>query len=230
MAIIRNSPLVAAISGNVAGLNFAQGGQGAYVRKSLTRTNQKTAGQLTHRATVQRLRNAWDALTDAQRTQWELTAALTKRADRFGTKRALSARALFFATNANAAVEALGIQEDPPALVPAEPPTIYGFSCRYPAAITLSLPVTSYPSGSYWCIWVARSFTTTRPRRYRGWRWACNISVADHGPAVDISTPLHLVLGDPANLEWFAVKLQTYVPGLLPSPIAIVDNQAQPQP
>lgn len=220
MARITPSPLVAAISGTIGGINFAAPGSHAYVRSSRTWTNPRTATQQTQRAQVQRLRAAWEALTDAQRTQWARAASQIRHRDRLSAVKAYTAQQLFFLTNASAAARDLGIQDTPPLTSPIPTPPWYSFSVAPIAPLPLTFGTGSFPSGTYYAIFLARSHRTVCPRKFRGWRWVTNFSAAGTLPTADLYAVATATLGTPTSDEWWSFKACTCVPGYLPSPYA----------
>lgn len=96
MAITRTGPLVQAISGNVAGVNFVAASRGNVVRKKRNPATRATSQQLNVRAATAQLAHAWTELTDAQRAAWRTAGRNVTRTDRLGTPRAYTGREWFF--------------------------------------------------------------------------------------------------------------------------------------
>jgi len=218
MARITPSPLVSAISGTLGGINFAAPGSHPYVRSSRTWTNPRTPSQQEQRAQVQRLRAAWEALTDAERTQWGRAASQIRHRDRLSAVKAYTARQLFFLTNAPAAARALGIQDTPPLTTPIPTPPWDSFTVAPIAPLPITFGTGSFPSGTYYSIFLARSHRTICPRKFRGWRWVRNFSAAGVLPVVNLFSEAEATLGTPASGEWWAFRACTCVPGYMPSP------------
>ena len=99
MAKAKAGPIVAVISGNVAGVNFAQSRGATIVRGVSRRGAGPTIKQEQHAALYARLSACWSSLTDTERATWSNAAANIQRTDRVGYRRPYDPRRFFFACN-----------------------------------------------------------------------------------------------------------------------------------
>lgn len=127
MAIIRPSAIVGALSGNLAGVNFATGKSGPYARQRANRTKALSPGTLHNRARFQFLRHQWQQLTDAQRTAWRQAATNRPHINRLGLTSTLSGNSTFLQHNMHgwpdSGFQAIQFDANPPTLT-APPPLI----------------------------------------------------------------------------------------------------------
>lgn len=178
MALIRMSPIVSAISGNLMGLNFANSRNGTIVRRRLQRTNKATQKQTKVRAAFYRLFNRWRDLTDDNRNSWRATAASLPFANRLGVQRQLTGWQLYLRHNLIREIDAsLLPRDDAPLPVALRPPlTVSGsFTVGGPYTLTLTYMGTVTSDDGYY-------YLDTRPtdraqRFYNNWKFGGAVSV-----------------------------------------------------
>lgn len=100
MALVKTSPLIGAISGNMPGVNFAGTRYGTIARARKPPPPATTADQLDVRRGYQVARSWWPDLTDAQRAAWRTYAANRLTTNRIGTQRNLTGQQTFIMRNA----------------------------------------------------------------------------------------------------------------------------------
>lgn len=99
MALYRVGPLIGAISGNVAGVNFANSAKRAIVRPAKRRTADQATAILASRARLQYIVGQWTLLTAIQKAAWSTLAATLRWPDRLGQARQPSGREFFLSHN-----------------------------------------------------------------------------------------------------------------------------------
>lgn len=97
MAIISPSSIVGAISGNLAGVNFANGKSGPYARQRRSTKHSLSPRQIELRCMMQIARHQWQDMDEATRTSWRQAAANRPHTNRLGITSHLSGNALFIA-------------------------------------------------------------------------------------------------------------------------------------
>lgn len=95
MAIMTPGPLVGRISGNLAGLNFAQTKTGLIARRRLHRVDHATEPQFKARMRFRYLQRLWRNLDEEDRIAWQRAAALATFQNRLGIRRTITPSALF---------------------------------------------------------------------------------------------------------------------------------------
>lgn len=95
MAIIRPSAIVGAISGNLAGVNFATGKSGPYARQRRSTKHSLSARQVEIRAMMQIARHQWQNFDEPTRASWRQAAANRPHINRLGISSHLSGAALY---------------------------------------------------------------------------------------------------------------------------------------
>lgn len=90
MAIMRASPIIGAVSGRLGGTIAAQTKQGQVLKHRPAKINRRTAEALASRARFADQARAWQALTDAQRVEWNNFARQKPKANRLGQGRLLT--------------------------------------------------------------------------------------------------------------------------------------------
>lgn len=95
MAIFRPGPIASIISGTINGINFVNAKGSAIMRKVLIRRNQVSNKQISQRAKMQTITNAWRSLTVPDQQSWRTAAASFPRINRLGLPRFLSGFQLY---------------------------------------------------------------------------------------------------------------------------------------
>lgn len=116
MALVKTSPLIAAISGNVPGANFATTPYGAVARARKPKPPPPTSDQLHARRAFQLCRATWRTLTDDQRTAWRTFASNSHYVNRIGITRNLTGQQYFIQTNFYFAILDWPLHSNPPPL------------------------------------------------------------------------------------------------------------------
>lgn len=216
MAIFRPGPLIAAISGNVGGLNFAQTRSGPIIRRKTTRTNKKTNRQLNRRARFSQVQKDWAVATDLTRDQWRAAAASIKRTNRLGLPSTLTGFQLFVMNSLTNPVSDHTNFPVPPHLTATPQPTSVVLTASAAGQINLAWNVTDVPALIFCYIFGMRTLST-RPRTFfNTWRYFAT----DAGPPGAFNINLNAfwdpIFAHPLEGEVIAVKLRarniTYLP------------------
>lgn len=95
MAIIRPSSIVGAISGNLGGVNFANGKSGPYARQRRSVTDALSDRQRQIRAMMQITRHQWQNMDEPTRQSWRQAAQNRPHTNRLGITSHLTGAALY---------------------------------------------------------------------------------------------------------------------------------------
>jgi hypothetical protein len=115
MAKINLGALAQDVRGSLAGTTFSKGRGGSIVRQKVSPVQPRTARQLAQRAIFSAASQAWRALTEEQRADWQNYATSHKVVDVFGMARTLSGIAAFTMVNGTRMTAGLALTQDPPA-------------------------------------------------------------------------------------------------------------------
>jgi len=89
------------ISGTIGGQVYSRNRGGAYIRQWVKPINPNTTAQSATRSLFANLSNNWRALTEAERTTWNVGSANFPKTDRIGETIVLSGQQLFMSFNRN---------------------------------------------------------------------------------------------------------------------------------
>jgi hypothetical protein len=95
MAIVRPSPIIGAISGNLGGTNFAQTRAGLVARKRSQVIHRTSSILLASQNNFLRVQNLWITTTEERRQAWRAAASLISFPNRLGINHNLSGYQLF---------------------------------------------------------------------------------------------------------------------------------------
>jgi len=170
MAIFAPGALTGPISGTVAGLNFAHGPAGPYIRRTASRCDPRTAPQLAVRATYSAAAAAWRALTTIQRTGWRTTAARVSHTNRLGLRSPLSGWNLFLSRYLFPCPYGYGRPDIPPTGLHSAPPTSATLTLSSVADSTCNVVAPSASFPDHWHLSMARSCSNTPTTSLNYWR------------------------------------------------------------
>lgn len=207
MAIITPSSLVGAISGNLGGVNFADGKGGPYVRQRRSVHKPQTARQRFIRAQVQWLRHRWNELTPNQRIAWRQASANRPIPNRLGVSSSISGPAFFIQWHMIGRIESPFIfaffRTNPPG---ATPPTNMPFASFVVTSGGSKILKTAIPPGNpaYFQVYYgARTFSTAPRRSWFDFRhFLTNPFTAPSGiQTLDVTLFWDATIGDPQQGE-----------------------------
>lgn len=168
MALVKTSPLVGAISGNIPGANFASTRYGTVARAPKPPPAPPSADQLDVRRGYQVARSWWPQLTDAQRAAWRTYAANRLTTNRIGTQRNLSGQQTFIMRNALEAKYGGSPHTNPRYPDWAEDPSSFTFTVTAGvSAIIHTYPETPIPFVCF--VRFSRPFTTHPINHFATW-------------------------------------------------------------
>lgn len=114
MALFRPGVLAQSVSGAIAGVVFAQGKGGAYVKARGPKTVARTTVTGQNRGRFLQIVQAWDLMLPAKRQLWVALGARTYRVDRLGTPKTWGGRALFLSEGMIKIRVGMAVVPDPP--------------------------------------------------------------------------------------------------------------------
>lgn len=169
MAIAKTGPILGALSGNLAGANFANSRFGLTVRQLKPPPGPATDSQRTITRAYQLARSWWPALTEDERTAWRSFATNTLLRNRLGAQRNLTGQQLFIKYNFQSAVLDLSPIADPPTPWPFDWPT--GFVATVTAGVSAIIAPTPahIPGGDPFLVAAARPLTTHPVNHFQRW-------------------------------------------------------------
>lgn len=100
MALINLGPMVAQVSGRVAGIVFSHNRGGAYVRNGSIPVKVSSDKALSYKAILSAASQGWSALTDAQRSAWKAFGQTKTTTNRLGKAIKLSGQNWYIALTA----------------------------------------------------------------------------------------------------------------------------------
>jgi hypothetical protein len=101
MARIKFGPMISEIRGAIGGVVFSRNASGAYARKNTAPVNPQTERQMTQRAILATLSEAWRSLTQSMQEAWTTAAAEFTTTNVFGDSRTYTGLQLFMSLNLN---------------------------------------------------------------------------------------------------------------------------------
>lgn len=115
MAKIKFGMMMTDARGKLGGQVFSKNRGGAYVRTKVTPTNPQSVNQSVVRQLFGTIAQAWSALSNAVRAEWNTAVEAWKTTDIFGDLRTPSGKALHQRLNQQAQVAGYGLITNPPA-------------------------------------------------------------------------------------------------------------------
>lgn len=224
MAIIKASALVAAISGNLGGVNFAQGKGSPYARQRIRRVKPTSAKTAQVSSRMQFLRHKWQQLTEDQRTAWRRAAGNRPRRNRFGLTNRLSGAQLFISHNIRGWYDdgpfATTFDVAPPGLAATKPLTLTTFTCNSAGSKGVLMDNPTGPAEFTFVAYGARTFSTAPRISWYNFKFIERIDVLP-GPGVfihEFTAAWNARIGDPQVGEQCWLAWFTAAPSMWPSP------------
>lgn len=210
MAIFTPGPLVAAISGNVAGINFVAGRPTRYVRPALGRVNKRTSPQLQRRARFLQVIRTWTEIGQAQRLEWITAAKQITSPNRLGIPRTISGFQFFVKVNLQR-VDSYAITTSPPQTLTRGPaPTHVTITASAAAGVYVSWHQPIPPGSAHAYFFGARSTSSKPTAQLIAWRFLSS-HLGTGGPnAHTITAEWDQILGHPVQHELIAIRIGIY--------------------
>ena len=208
MAIFTPGPIIGSISGTVGGVNFARNGTTGSIRAIPTKTKHESTALAAAFAAIQFYNIQWQSLTAQQKAAWQLTAIRLTETTRLGTKKSLSAKALFLRCHLNRHNRA-ELFTTPPQPLSCSPFPTMSFSCTFGSSIlniSYSDPTKTAPDIAF--IYLARSFrakTATAPAVFHNWRYI--IKLDNPTLPYNLFSAATAALGTLSTSEWYCCRL-----------------------
>lgn len=211
MALVRPGPLVAAISGNVGAVNFAQTRYGHVLRKKLTRTRKLSERQLVQRSRFKIIQLAWIELTEDQRNAWRASAKLLRFTNRLGLSRHISGYQLYLKTSLPMSRYPLPTFTDPPLLRKMHAPYNVTWSITLPWNYLMDFEVFQVGLAEME-VFAARPMTSSPVTHFDHWRWikGFNLTVPPMPPPINLFDEFIEAWGVPQAGEVTAIKLGSF--------------------
>lgn len=169
MAIAKTGPIVGALSGNLAGANFANSRFGLTLRQLKPPPAPPTSNQRLITRAYQLARSWWPGLTEDQRTAWRSFASNTLLRNRLGTQRNLTGQQLFIRYNFQSAVFNIAPLTDPPAPWPFDWPTDFIPTVTAGVSAIIAPTPAHLPGGDPFLVAAARPITTHPVNHFQRW-------------------------------------------------------------
>ncbi len=183
MALIRPSSLVAAVSGQVAGVVFAQGSTPSTVRTTPRQTRTRTAPSLDATARLQRLSRLFQALTPAEAQAWTTAAESFRLNNRVGIQRQRTAFELFVRMNLLTHSTIDKFTSTPPIFVQDSPLGVFSAFITTGPLFLYAIETPSLPANAdYVNLWGTQPHRTNVLPSYKYWRRLATIPVGGGSP------------------------------------------------
>lgn len=213
MALYKPSPLINAISGNVGSVNFVAGAQRTTLRAARNPYSPVRAAQLTPRANMQLVVQAWADLDQTSRDSWNTLARQLSRPDRLGQARTLSGRQFFIRYNLRELQNGLTMYTTTaPRVLTDIDWTASIIVATSPTNITWKPSGTAYPFFSYFAL-SAQAFYRTPPQfipnRFRWYGLGYTAATGDQQQYPQIIN----ATGELQSGQWFAIHARLVVEG-----------------
>lgn len=169
MAISAPGPIIGAISGALGGIVFVSNQQGAVIRAKGRTPSVKSQRQTRQLNKMQAARLRWQGLSDAQRTQWDASAANVIARDRLGRRHRLSGFQLYCKVNGISTLFDTSFYDTPLATFNRYDPGSITVNLSISGEYTLQpsiLPLAGIVKGQ---VWIARPHSTKVRKSYNHW-------------------------------------------------------------
>lgn len=174
MAIITQSSLIGAISGNVGGVNFATGKGTSYVRKRKVSIKKNTVAQTTAKNTMQVVRLGWQNLLEVSRQAFNRMAEGIPHTNRLGQTSRLTGFQLYVQINIPDPI--IGITPQyvgpPQSTLKSVPIVDADISFEVGGPYTFKINPDDHPLGSWVNLYVSRPMTKNAITHFKFWRHA----------------------------------------------------------
>jgi hypothetical protein len=169
MAIAKTGPILGALSGNLAGANFANSRFGLTVRAVKPPPGPPTETQFIVTRSMQLARQWWRDITDDQRAAWRIFAANTLLRNRLGTQRNLTGQQTFIRHNFQSAAFGLPWRPDPPTPWPFDWPSDFILTVTAGVSAIVGPTPPHLPGGDPFIVSAARPVTTHPINHFQRW-------------------------------------------------------------
>lgn len=169
MAIAKTGPIIGALSGNLAGVNYANSRFGLTLRKPRRPPPPPTTTQLVVTAAMQLCRQWWRDITEDQRAAWRSFASNTLLRNRLGLQRNLTGQQTFIRWNFQSAGFGLPMLDDPPAPWPFAWPRDFILIVTAGVSAIVAPTPAFIPGGRPFIVRAARPVTTHPVNHFSRW-------------------------------------------------------------
>lgn len=145
---VNYSPLIDTASGKIGDVVASKGNGGPYFRKKVFPLNPRTIFQLAVRASLTTLSQAWEGLTSAEQTAWNLQAASKAVRTINGYEKKLVGFTLFVQVNQNITLAGGTMISTPVAQVPVTGLATLSATSVHSGATTLTFTATPVPANT----------------------------------------------------------------------------------
>lgn len=195
MAKIRTGPMVAQISGSIAGTTFSHNRYGAYARSRSIPVTSTTSYALQAKARLAQASQSWQDLTDAQRNTWSAWAGANPITDRLGERQVLSGHTAFVMLNRRI-LQIPGTMIDAPPISEAPEPLLTLTGSYDIGAGTFELAFTPAALGASERLCVYAALVNSPGINYiENYRKLVSIEAAATASPVDLTTEIETRLG-----------------------------------
>lgn len=215
MALVKTGSLISAISGNLAGVNFAMTRYGIVMRKKAFGTDAKSELQLEQRARLGIIQNLWLVLSDTERQSWRTAARAVRFRNRLGMHYSPTGWQLWLYLNLPEGPDPAPNYTLPPRPVNAAPLYNVWCECERPNLFRILFDRYPYNGGAFFRVFSARPYTVKPVTTFPHWRLT-RIRTYVVQP-IDIWPQFVDTWGTPTLDEVVAIKIQVWHPDLMPS-------------
>lgn len=198
MAIIKLGPTVIGIRGTLGGITFSANKSGNYAKSWTRSTNPQTPKQSVVRATLATFGSSWRALSTAQRTLWNVYAALPAQdlVNSLGITYSISGFLWFVKINIQRSTVGLGQLSTAPLLVRPAAPNINLLQIRSIGGSNIQFPVAEWAPDFYAVIFLAMK-TSVAALNFANLHKFTQSSLNPPGTILSIDTAVRSLFGDP---------------------------------
>jgi hypothetical protein len=191
-------PILAELSGKLAGNVFSHNAYGQYVRQKSTPTNPASTRQNLVRSRLAYLSSAWATLNDTQRALWSNYGASNPTTDAFGTPTALTGHAAFCGLNARLLNQGGALSASPPATQNSTAPFQGTVAVSSPGTISLfGAPTLSAPFK--YEVLITPGAAAGRNPNLRAAKWAA-VSAGGAGGTINLASAVPFSSGQWTNV------------------------------
>ncbi len=209
MAIIRTSSIVAAISGSVGGVTFANAKRGLVARHRPNHTRSQSESTLNARAKFARITQTWTTLTTEQRTAWNAIASSLPTTNRLGVSSTPTGFAYFTRFNLPLLQFQDDLRLDPPEAIAGYQDVDFELLFFDSPFYIVNWFLSGTTAGQFYIMYGTRHFSPTIPAFPKNWR-IISTGVTGNGPTegANVTTSWQAALGTLALGEAFSVRMQ----------------------
>jgi tellurite resistance-related uncharacterized protein len=159
MAKIKFGALAQDARGSLAGSTFTKNRYGAVVRVKVSPVQPQTARQLQQRSAFTANSQAWRALLDADRAQWNVYAANHPIVDVFGDSQVLSGNAAYLKINATLTTLGETVVDVPPAEPTTPPPAATAVAATADDQTVVVTLASTADAADLYEVWISRGMS-----------------------------------------------------------------------